>query len=133
MATCYKNRTNKKYAKEYQHTSVDGYQHYKFKLNIPQMELICKYDYIWYYYPKDETTKYLSPFPNTDQQGCICLGYKNTKTYQDALNAIYNTIFLYCPHKLLSAYKYHTLHDPNSFLDFYQNWQNTGKLELIPV
>jgi hypothetical protein len=129
---------------------------FKFKLNMPQMKLDADLDednqYI-YFYPYENYKSYVSPLLNTSC-GKICLGkfFGNIRkpdiATKEILNEIYNSPFNFDRSESTSYYitkrkrnknnnnPIDGIHHQNSnyyyyALDFYQNWQDTGKLELI--
>jgi hypothetical protein len=116
--------------------------YFKFKLNLPQLEIKQEA------YEINETTQnyainpieivnnkkiyYYSPLLNTDYNGTICMGknyfHKNIKTTaNDFFNSYFNT-------SLAASARIYVNDNSTVFqaiLDFYQNWEETGYIELI--
>jgi hypothetical protein len=105
---------------------------FKFKLNIPKMCLTKTFDNVRFY-PLDENDQpCFSPFLNTTIESFICVDNTIQDSEQDVLNKIYNSYFNF--DRYTSLYQYiENLEKFEDILNFYQFWQDTGELKLIPT
>jgi hypothetical protein len=124
---------------------------YKFKLNIPQMELKYINDFNtpsgilqgYQFRPLQNNQYYYSPLTNTNKYGIVCTNtvFPNLINEKECLNLIYSTYFNTDLYQSVNHYfkKPYTnfLPPPNKhvtkeILELYQNWEKDGHIKLIP-
>jgi hypothetical protein len=125
---CSKDLANKFNGKQ----ETDGCYIFKFKLNIPKMILAKNSIGIKFYPINEKEQTCYSPLLNTSTDGYICIDHYTFDDFNHLLKRIYNTYFNFERYSSLQTYVEIT-DTIEPVLNFYQNWQNTGKLELIPV
>jgi hypothetical protein len=113
----------------------------KFRLNIPTLEFSKPYDSEAYRCVAiDSEGKYcIPPFLNMDMKGFVCLGFDPSQIDSDtAVYYFFSTSFNFQLTSAISAYYFSSPDcDRVTFQEFtssfYENWEKTGKISLIPM
>jgi hypothetical protein len=114
---------------------LDNYNNksiFKFNLNMPKMLLNIRDEKAIELHAINETNQLChSPLLNTSHDNHICLNIQ-TIDYKIALDKIYNSAYNLDSYASVNTHYIKNLNKISQILQFYQNWQDTGKIQLVP-
>ena len=109
---------------------------FKFKLNLPKFEVVKTTNSTvdWKIYALNDNNKICwMPLPNVyyDTDG-VCMGTENPINHDEFKNIFFTSKFTFSLTDQLKNYIADTSSNKvEAFLKFYQNWQDSGKINLI--